>query len=144
MARRETPPTPAEIARLPLVARGSSRAQAAVESRLKAEGAPADIVLRLDVPDTVQALVASGIGAAVLPRLAVRDDDPNIAVIELGDEFPPATLGLAWVAEREPVDAVRDFGELMAELASTLAAFSRGMRFARGPESRTLADARER
>jgi DNA-binding transcriptional LysR family regulator len=144
MARRETPPTPAEIARLPLVARGSSRAQAAVESRLKAEGERTDIVLRLDVPDTVQALVASGIGAAVLPRLTVRDDDPNIAVIELGDEFPPAALGLAWVQDREPADAVRDFRELIAELAPTLPALRRGMRFARGPEPRTLADAVDR
>jgi DNA-binding transcriptional LysR family regulator len=144
VARRETPPTLAEIARLPLVARGSSRAQAAVESRLKAEGARPEIVLRLDVPDTVQALVASGVGAAVLPRLTVRDDDPNIALIELGDEFPPAALGLAWVAGREPADAVCEFRELIAELAPTLAASRRSVRFARGPEPRILADAMDR
>jgi DNA-binding transcriptional LysR family regulator len=140
LARRATPPSPAEIAHLPLVARGTSRAQAAVESRLKAEGGRADIVLRFDVPDTVQALVASGIGAAVLPRLAVRDDDPNIAVIELGDAFPPALLGLAWLEDREPAAAVRDFRELVRDVAATVSGSQRGTRFARP----RLADAMER
>lgn len=50
----------------------------------------------------VRALVASGVGVAVLPRMSVDTADPDTVAVELGDELPPRRLVLAWNRERRP------------------------------------------
>jgi DNA-binding transcriptional LysR family regulator len=71
---------------------------------LAAERAAAELL-----PDAaVQPLVAARRGAAVLPRLAV-EDDPRIAVVDLGGAVPPRIIALAWHRDRR-------FGDHMAAL----------------------------
>ena len=58
---------------------------------------------------TVQALVASGMGAALVPRLTIDESDPAIAVVELGDRLPPRLIGIAWHRDRRPTRGAEGF-----------------------------------
>jgi DNA-binding transcriptional LysR family regulator len=50
----------------------------------------------------VQAFVGAGLGAAIVPRLAVDDTDADTVVLELDppDAIAPRVLAIAWNAER--------------------------------------------
>jgi DNA-binding transcriptional LysR family regulator len=94
-----------------------------VEATLEARGAEPNVVVRSDVNATVQALVAAGVGAAIVPRLAVDETDARTAVVEFGRSLtvPPRTLALAWHADRAHPPAVRDFVELAQAVCRDLA-----------------------
>src|SRR3954467_1692655 len=68
LARRRKPIATSELARLPLIARAPSRAH--VEEQLRTHGVEAHFVLQAETGSGVQGLVAAGLGAAVVPRLA--------------------------------------------------------------------------
>jgi DNA-binding transcriptional LysR family regulator len=51
-------------------------------------------VVRAHDADTVQQLVANGVGVSVMPRLLVDADDPAIRVVPLDHLLPPRRLGL--------------------------------------------------
>jgi DNA-binding transcriptional LysR family regulator len=112
LARRTAPPSLAEIARLPLIGRRSCRVATRVEEHLRALCGPLDFVCRSDLNETAQSLVASGHGAALVPRLAVSADDAGVAVVEVGDRLPPASLGLFWHRDRLLTKPAEAFGEI--------------------------------
>jgi DNA-binding transcriptional LysR family regulator len=116
IAVRGEPPSPADLAALRLIGPKASRADPWVGSRLVAEAGPPAFVFRSDVPQTVQALVGAGLGAAVMPRLAVQEDDPRIAVIDLGDLVPPLSVGIAWLSHRRLTGAVDQFRDVLHEI----------------------------
>jgi molybdate transport repressor ModE-like protein len=99
LAERRRPPSLLEIGELPLIGNLSCRGLARVAEQLRARGVEPTFVFRSDVNATVQALVAAGIGAAILPRLAVDEGDGQIAVRELSG-IPPRTLALVWHRDR--------------------------------------------
>jgi len=72
-----------ELGRLPLVAHVPSREH--VEEQLRVHGADPRFVLEAGTGAAVQGLVAAGLGAAVLPRLAVDERRPETVVLELED-----------------------------------------------------------
>src|SRR5207244_7470717 len=100
LAKRDRPPTLREIAELPLIGNRQCRTVQDVEARVRMSGRDPRIVFRSDDNGTVQALVASGMGAALVPRLTVDESDPAIAVVELGDRLPPRLIGIAWHRDR--------------------------------------------
>jgi DNA-binding transcriptional LysR family regulator len=119
-----------DVAALPLIGYSACRGMRRVEATLEARGAEPNVVVRSDVNATVQALVAAGVGAAIVPRLAVDEADTRTAVVEFGRSLtvPPRTLALAWHADRAHVQAVRDFVELAQEVSRDI---SHGPRLAR-------------
>ncbi len=115
LVRRDSPlgmrsrrPTLLEIGGLPLIGNLSCRGLARVREQLRARGTEPRFVFRSDVNATVQALVAAGIGAAILPRLAVDPADPTIVTHELPG-IPPRTLALAWHRDRVRPPAAEAF-----------------------------------
>jgi DNA-binding transcriptional LysR family regulator len=111
LAAREKPPTIREILELPLISYRTCRMTSRVEERLRIAGHEPNIVFRSDDNGTVQALVAAGVGLALVPRLTVDPADESIAVIELGDRVPPRIIGVAWHADRQLTPAARMFIE---------------------------------
>jgi DNA-binding transcriptional LysR family regulator len=109
LAGREKAPTLREILELPLISYRTCRTTARVEERLRVAGREPDVVFRSDDNGTLQALVAAGVGVALVPRLTVDLDDASIAVIELGDRVPPRIIGVAWHADRQLTPAARMF-----------------------------------
>src|SRR4051812_17762969 len=74
LAGRDRTPSLREILELPLIGFRTCRTSAAVEEELRAGGEP-NIVFRSDDNGTVQALVAAGVGIAIVPRLTVDESD---------------------------------------------------------------------
>jgi DNA-binding transcriptional LysR family regulator len=107
----------------PLIGYSVCRGMRRVEATLEARGAEPQVVVRSDVNATVQALVAAGVGSAIVPRLAVDETDERTAVVEFGRSLtvPPRTLALAWHADRAHLPAVREFVDLAQQVARELA-----------------------
>ena len=100
IATRGRPPSASELARLPLVILTSPRTSPSVEAKLRTELGSTQVVFRSNVAQTAQALAAAGVGAAVLPLLAVDERDPRTTVLELGDLLPPLAFGVVWHRHR--------------------------------------------
>lgn len=111
-----------DVAAQRLIGYSACRGMRRVEATLEARGAEPNVVVRSDVNATVQALVAAGVGAAIVPRLAVDESDARTAVVEFGRSItvPPRTLALAWHRDRAHTPAVRDFVELAQQVTSEL------------------------
>jgi DNA-binding transcriptional LysR family regulator len=95
LAARRRPVEGADLARLPLVAHTPTRLH--VEAELRLHGIEPRFVLQADSGAAVQGLVAAGLGAAVMPRLATDDRRAETEVIELaGDVVAPRTIAAVW------------------------------------------------
>jgi DNA-binding transcriptional LysR family regulator len=93
----------------------------AIESQLASSGRAPNIVFRSDNNGTVQGLVGAGIGVSVAPRLTVEEEDPSVAVIDLGSRIPPRVIGLAWHRDRHRSPAAEAFVETAVGVCSELA-----------------------
>src|SRR5207247_2475443 len=91
LAQRESPPTWKEMAELDLIGHKHCRSLAQLESDARR---PLKFVFRSDHNQTVQALVASGVGYALVPRLTVDPDDETTEAIEF-PKIHPRMLSLA-------------------------------------------------
>ena len=74
----------------------------------RAHGIAAQVRRRIDDNETLVGLAAAGLGAALLPRLAINPARDDVVVIELAVEPPPRIILLAWHDERELSPAARD------------------------------------
>jgi DNA-binding transcriptional LysR family regulator len=83
LSRRRRPVTCDELARLPLVAHAPSRLH--VEEQLRTHGVEPRFVLQAETGAAVQGLVAAGLGAAVVPRIAADERRQETHVAELAD-----------------------------------------------------------
>ncbi len=120
LARATTPPTFREIGAMPLIGYRTCLGGQQVEERLRAAGVAPRMAFRSDDNLTLQAMVATGIGIALVPRLTVNEADSRIAVIELGDRVPPRLIGLAWHRDRYRSPAALAFVDAARELCSEL------------------------
>jgi DNA-binding transcriptional LysR family regulator len=111
LARRERPPALREILELPLIGYRTCRTTGRVEERLRLAGREPKVVFRSDDNGTVQGLAASGVGAALVPRLTVNESDERIVVIDLGERVPARLIGIAWHRDRRRTPAAAAFVE---------------------------------
>jgi DNA-binding transcriptional LysR family regulator len=120
LARATTPPTFREIGAMPLIGYRTCLGGQQVEERLRAAGVAPRMAFRSDDNLTLQAMVATGIGIALVPRLTVNEADNRIAVIDLDDRVPPRLIGLAWHRDRYRSPAALAFVDAARELCSEL------------------------
>ncbi len=111
LAARRTPVTPEEIATLALIGYRSCRSTAQVESHLYARGIEPRFVFRSNDNGTVQGLVGAGVGAALVPRLALDASDENVVSLELDAKVPPRLIAVVWHRDRYRSPAARAFVE---------------------------------
>lgn len=93
--------SPVQLARLPLVlyeAGGSTRTL--IKSWFRRAGLTPRPVMELGSVEAIKALVAGGLGASILPRLALRDLPPDTAIRPLR---PVLTRQLGYVLRREKI-----------------------------------------
>lgn len=76
-------------------------------------------VFRSDHNQTVQALVASGVGSALVPRLTVDVEDDSTEVVEL-PKIRPRVISFAWHRDRYRPPAARAFVETAQAVAAEL------------------------
>ncbi len=104
-------PSLAAIADTPLVGFRSGQSMDPVEAAFRAEGLEPRWAFRSDDNQTVQGLVAAGVGYAVVPRLTVDASDPRTAIIELDDVVAPRVIALGRHRDRYASPAARAFIE---------------------------------
>jgi DNA-binding transcriptional LysR family regulator len=101
-----------QIARMPLIGHAESRAADRVDGELRACGIEPRYVLRSASTSVVQALVAAGLGAALVPQLAVDADDERTVAIVLDGVVSPRAIALYWHRERSHPPALDSFREV--------------------------------
>jgi len=82
-----------------------------IEARLRSYGLEPRVVFRSDDNPTVQGLVGAGVGAALLPRLAIDLADERTVALRLSEEVPSRVVCLAWHRDRYRSPAARAFVE---------------------------------
>jgi molybdate transport repressor ModE-like protein len=107
-----------DIAGLPLIGFRSCRNEHRIEAQLRARGFEPTIVFRSDDNPTVQALVAAGVGAAVMPWLTVDLDNPRTVSLDIGDVVPPRLIGLVWHRDRQESAAMRAMIEMARQVCA--------------------------
>jgi DNA-binding transcriptional LysR family regulator len=117
LARRTAPPTTREIAELDLIGYRSCRVTDRIASAFRE---PLHFVFRSDQNGTVQGLVAAGVGAAMLPRLAVEPHDGTVVELDLTGRVPPRLITIAWHRDRYRSPAAKGFVETAREVCAEL------------------------
>jgi molybdate transport repressor ModE-like protein len=111
-------PSLRDVARLDLIGHKNCRTLARVESAFRQ---PLRFVFKSDHNQTVQALVAAGVGAALVPRLTVDENDGATRLIEL-PKLPPRVIAIAWHRDRYRAPAARAFVETAEAVSGELGA----------------------
>jgi DNA-binding transcriptional LysR family regulator len=111
----------ADVGELDLVCFRSPRAVDSALSPLRALGAELNIVFQSDYNEVVQGFAAAGLGIALMPRLAVNDQEERTAIVGLGDLIPPRQIAIVAHAERVRSDPIEAFVAISAEVGSRFA-----------------------
>jgi molybdate transport repressor ModE-like protein len=104
LAKSKRPIALRRLERLPLIVCSQS---AAAEAFCEAHGIAAQVRYRIDDNETLVGLAAAGIGAALLPRLAVNPSRRDVVQVELATTPPPRIIALAWHRDREQTEPER-------------------------------------
>ena len=107
-----------ELDRAPMVAYQHLRHQDLAEDFLRARGVRPKIVFRSNDNGTVQAMVASGLGVALAPLLAVDEHDPRIELRLPVEPVPPRVLVVVWHRDRYRPPAAQAFVDTAIAVAA--------------------------
>jgi molybdate transport repressor ModE-like protein len=105
-----------------LIGYRSCRSHTIAEQQWRARGVSPEVVFRSDDNGTLQAMVAAGVGWALVPRLAVDEDDARVRVLEVDQSVEARSIVLVWHRDRHRTAAARRFVELAVELCAPLEA----------------------
>jgi molybdate transport repressor ModE-like protein len=114
LADRDRPPSVREVSELDLISHKHCRTVRRLDAVF---GRPLEFVFRSDHNQTVQALVAAGVGSALVPRLTMDPADDSTVMIEL-PKFPPRVIALAWHRDRYRTPAALAFVDTAEEVSA--------------------------
>ena len=124
LATGKRPPTLREIADHPLIGYRTCRATEIVVDQLRATGVEPHFVFRSNENGVVQGLAATGVGVALVPRLAVDEHDDTVRIVELGPKIAPRIVGIARHRDRYHSAAARAFVATALEVAQDASALA--------------------
>jgi molybdate transport repressor ModE-like protein len=108
----EGPPSLSDVARQPLVGfRSGGASTEPIEAAFRAARLEPHWAFRSNDNQTVQGLVAAGMGCAIVPLLTVDTDDPRIVTVDLGGAVEPRIVGMGRHRDRYASPAARAFIE---------------------------------
>ena len=116
LAKHGAAPSLREIAELDLIGHKHCRTLVRLESVFRR---PLRYVFQSDHNQTVQALVAAGVGVALVPGLTMDPQDESTVLLEL-PKVPPRVIALAWHRDRYRTPAARSFVETAETVAAEL------------------------
>ena len=96
------------------------RAHAAVERFLRSRGIEPRFVFRAEDNHLLQGLAANGVGAAIMPALAIDRSRDDIVLIDLADEIPRRRIGLIRHTDRYQTPAATAFIQMAHQTAADL------------------------
>ena len=121
LATRSRPPTLESLGEIDLVGYRVCRAHAEVERFLRSRGVEPRVVLRAEDNSLLQGLAAEGVGAAIMPTLAVDRVRDDTVLLDLSDLIPDRRIGLVWHRDRFKTPAATAFIALAQHTAGELA-----------------------
>jgi molybdate transport repressor ModE-like protein len=116
LAEREGPPSWREITELELITHKHCRSLELIQSNARRQ---LNFVFRSDHNQTVQALVASGVGNALVPQLTIDPEDETTQMIEL-PRLQPRLISFVWHRDRYRTPAARAFAETAQAVCAEL------------------------
>jgi len=116
LAARDAAPTWRDLAELDLIGHKYCRSLRQLENDARR---PLHFVFRSDHNQTVQALVASGVGSALVPRLTMDTEDETTELIEL-PKVQPRLIAFVWHRDRYRTPAARAFVETAQAVCAEL------------------------
>jgi DNA-binding transcriptional LysR family regulator len=116
LARRPTSPSLREVSNLGLIGHKHCRSLVRLESAFRQ---PLRYVFQSDHNQTVQGLVAAGVGNALVPRLTMDEADETTTLIEL-PKLPARVIAVAWHRDRYRTPAARAFVETAQTICAEL------------------------
>jgi len=102
---------------LGLIGEHAGSSQAYIDLHLRDAGVPTDYVFRTNDNGAKQAMVRNGMGAAIMPQLAVDLGDPDVIVLPTDPPIPPRSILLALPPESRRTPALTRFIEISREVA---------------------------
>jgi len=109
LAGRESPLTLEELAQFPIMTYQRCRRVAQLREEMQSRGLRLQLLHPSDDNSTLQAMVAAGMGAAFLPRLAVEAAHLGVSVAEVALPVAPRVVVLAWHQDRTLTAAGKRF-----------------------------------
>lgn len=110
------------VARLPLIGFSDPELDEDLLTNLRRTGQEPVFVYRTNDNPTVHGFVAEGLGYALMPRLTVDEDDPQVGVIPSVTGIPARSLALVWHADRQLPESMTRFIDLAQEVCADLGA----------------------
>jgi molybdate transport repressor ModE-like protein len=101
---------------LPLIGYRGCRIEERVFSYLRGLGIDMNRVAYASDNAIIQAMVAAGRGAALLPQLSIDESDLRTATVKLADWIPRRRVGLGWHPEQASSPALQAFIETTREV----------------------------
>src|SRR2546421_4128983 len=117
LAERDSPPTLREVAELELIAHKHCRTLKQVEASFRR---PLQFVFVSDHNQTVQAMVATGVGNALVPRLTMDPEDEATRLLELPKVVPARRIAISWHRDRYRAGAAHAFVETAQAVCAEL------------------------
>jgi molybdate transport repressor ModE-like protein len=117
LTRRTRPLPLRRLEGLPLIVCSQSDAATAF---CQAHGIAAQVRYRIDDNETLLGLAAAGMGAALLPRLAVDPARRDVVQVELATQPPPRLIAIAWHRDREQSEPARALVAVARQVCSAL------------------------
>ncbi len=117
------PEGPVELAslhRAPMVAWPPTCDQPRVEQMFAGNNVEPQIVFRAAGNEAVLAMIRSGLGSAVLPRLVLTTDDPALTIHELDPAPPRREIYLLWESTRTHSPLTKRAIEIAVEVAASI------------------------
>jgi DNA-binding transcriptional LysR family regulator len=111
--------------RVPVVCFRSCPSTRIALTYLRELGIEPDVVLASDQNETLQGAVETGLGAAVVPRLALDPASKGTEWFELGAEAPARQVSVIWHAARSLPPAAETFLDVACGVSSEIAAAMR-------------------
>jgi DNA-binding transcriptional LysR family regulator len=114
LARTTNPVRATELGALDLIGFRECRSVHAAEDQLMARGVLPRIVFRTNDNRTMHALVAAGVGVALVPQLAFEPREHDVTALPLDpDLLPPRIVALAWHRDRHLDPEIEGFIEVV-------------------------------
>jgi DNA-binding transcriptional LysR family regulator len=117
LAGAKRAPSLREIALEPLIGFRTCKTTQIVVDQLRTTGIEPRFVFRSDENGVVQGLAGTGVGVALVPRLAVDENDANVRVVELGPKIAPRIVGIVRHRDRYHSPAAQAFVTTALEVA---------------------------
>lgn len=121
LAGRTRVPPIEVLGEIDLVGYRVCRAHAEVERFLRSRGIEPRFVFRAEDNALLQGLAGEGVGAAIMPLLAVDQRREDCVIVDLADLIPRRRIGLVWHRDRYQTPAAQGFVQLAGDIAARLA-----------------------